>query len=83
MCNKGITCRTREKTQKQPCQDKGTNNIRRMADSASSRRMMNNKQLGGHGVNDNLRGPDFQHFGCFVDPRHVLKHSFRSGLNKI
>ena len=44
---------------------------------------VDNKQVGRYGVNDNLRGPDFQHFGCFVDPRHVLKHSFCSGLNKI
>ena len=42
-----------------------------------------NKHVGGLGVNDNSKGPDFQRFGCFVDPRHVSKHSFYSGLNKI
>ena len=44
---------------------------------------VDNKQVGGYGVNDNSKGPYFQRFGCFVDPRHVLKHSFCSGLNKI
>ena len=44
---------------------------------------VDNKQVGGYGVNDNPKGLGLLCFGCFVDPRHVLKHSFCSGLNKI